>query len=146
MWIVLIRENVTAGVSGRIDKGTEKRLEMMWCQHGCHSCKEQEVYNAVRTTQLHTVTTETIDKFGGDQEGAVGKQCGDYHTWMDVHVVRGCCSADQKPRGGLIPRKRLEERLAAFNVGDWVTLIEFSLECTMPSAVAQSRKRPGQTE
>ena len=63
MWIVLIRENVTAGVSGRIDKGTEKRLEMMWCQHGCHSCKEQEVYNAVRTTQLHTVTTETIDSF-----------------------------------------------------------------------------------
>ena len=61
MWIVLIRENVTAGVSGRKDKGTEKRLEMMWCQHGCHSCKEQEVYNAVRTTQLHTVTTETID-------------------------------------------------------------------------------------
>ena len=55
VWIVLIRENVTAGVSGRIDKGTEKRLEMMWCQHGCHSCKEQEVYNAVRTTQLHTV-------------------------------------------------------------------------------------------
>ena len=41
MWIVLIRENVTAGVSGRIDKGTEKRLEMMWCQ---------EVYNAVRPT------------------------------------------------------------------------------------------------
>ena len=33
------------------------------------------------------------------------------------------------PRGGLIPRKRLEERLAAFNDGDWVTLIEFSLEC-----------------
>ena len=61
MWIVLIREYVTAGVSGSIDKGTEKRLEMMWCQHGCHSCKEQEVYNAVRTTQLHTVTTETID-------------------------------------------------------------------------------------
>ena len=61
MWIVFIRENVTAGVSGRIDKGTEKRLEMMWCQHECHSCKEQEVYNAVRTTQLHTVTTETID-------------------------------------------------------------------------------------
>ena len=28
MWIVLIRENVTAGESGRIDKGTEKRLEM----------------------------------------------------------------------------------------------------------------------
>ena len=58
MWIVLIRENVTASVSGRIDKGTEKRLEMMWCQHGCHSCKEQEVYNAVRTTHC---ATETID-------------------------------------------------------------------------------------
>ena len=69
MWIVLIRENVTAGVSGRIDKGTEKRLEMMWCQHGCHSCKEQEVYNAVRTTQLHTVTTETIDTL--QEEGGV---------------------------------------------------------------------------
>ena len=24
---------------------------MMWCQHGCHSGKEQEVYNAVRTTR-----------------------------------------------------------------------------------------------
>ena len=60
MWIVLIRENVTAGVSGRIDKGTEKRLEMMWCQHGCHSCKEQEVYNAVRTTQLDTVQQRPV--------------------------------------------------------------------------------------
>ena len=58
MWIVLTRECVTAGVSGRINKGTEKRLEMMWCQHGCHSCKEQEVYNAVRTTHC---ATETID-------------------------------------------------------------------------------------
>ena len=58
MWIVLTRESVTAGVSGRVDKGTEKRLEMMWCQHGCHSCKEQEVYNAVRTTHC---ATETID-------------------------------------------------------------------------------------
>ena len=58
MWIVIIRENVTAGVSGRIDKRSEKRLEMMWCQHGCHSCKEQEVYNAVRTTHC---ATETID-------------------------------------------------------------------------------------
>ena len=49
---------MTAGVSGRIDKGTEERLEMMWCQHGCHSGKEQEVYNAVRTTHC---ATETID-------------------------------------------------------------------------------------
>ena len=61
MWIVLTRESVTAGVSGRVDKGTEKRLEMMWCQHGCHSCKEQEVYNAVTTTHC---ATETIDKNG----------------------------------------------------------------------------------
>ena len=30
----------------------------MWCQHGCHSGKEQEVYNAVRTTHC---ATETID-------------------------------------------------------------------------------------
>ena len=45
------------------------------------------------------------------------------------------------PRGGLIPRKRLEERLAAFNAGDWVNLIEFSLECAMQGAVAQSRRR-----
>ena len=55
---MLTRESVTAGVSGRVDKRTEKRLEMMWCQHGCHSCKEQEVYNAVRTTHC---ATETID-------------------------------------------------------------------------------------
>ena len=36
-----------------------ERLEMRWCQHGCHSGKEQEVYNAVRTTHC---ATETIDK------------------------------------------------------------------------------------
>ena len=58
MWIVLTRESVTAGVSGSVDKRTEKRLEMMWCQHGCHSGKEQEVYNAVRTAHC---ATETID-------------------------------------------------------------------------------------
>ena len=45
------------------------------------------------------------------------------------------------PRGDLIPRKRLEERLAAFNTGDWVTLVEFSLECAVQGVVAQSRKR-----
>ena len=56
---MLTRESVTAGVSGRVDKGTEERLEMMWCQHGCHSGKEQEVYNAVRTAHC---ATETIDK------------------------------------------------------------------------------------
>ena len=45
------------------------------------------------------------------------------------------------PQGGLVPRKRLEERFAAFNAGDWVNLIEFSLECGMQGAVAQSRKQ-----
>ena len=48
MWIVLIRENVTAGVSGRIDKELRKDL-----RDDVHV--RQEVYNAVRTTQLHTL-------------------------------------------------------------------------------------------
>ena len=45
------------------------------------------------------------------------------------------------PRGGLIPRKRLEERLAAFNSGDWVPLVEMSLEQAEKGAVASARKR-----
>ena len=50
------------------------------------------------------------------------------------------------PRGGLIPRKRLEERLAAFNAGDWVTLIEFSLECAMQGARKRRRGRQNDVE
>ena len=45
------------------------------------------------------------------------------------------------PRGGLIPRKRLEERLAAFNSGDWVALVEMSLELEEKGSVASARKR-----
>ena len=54
------------------------------------------------------------DQFGGDQEGAVGKQCGDHHMWMEiVHVVaedvtlqttlRRTCSAQEVRRkvGGI---------------------------------------------
>ena len=35
----------------------------MWCQHGCHSGKEQEVYNAVRTTHCATETIDTLRIF-----------------------------------------------------------------------------------
>ena len=36
-----------------------------------------------------------------------------------------------RPPRGLIPRRRLEERLAQFNKGEWVTLVESSLEHAM---------------
>ena len=39
------------------------------------------------------------DQFGGDQEGAVGKQCGDHHTWMEiVHVVAEDVALQTTPR------------------------------------------------
>ena len=39
------------------------------------------------------------DRFGGDQEGAVGKQCGDHHTWMEiVHVVAEDVALQTTPR------------------------------------------------
>ena len=46
------------------------------------------------------------------------------------------------PRGGLIPRKRLEERLAAYS-RDWVTLVEMSLELAEKGAVASAREDGG---
>ena len=45
------------------------------------------------------------------------------------------------PRGGLIPRQRLEERLATFNAGEWVQLLESPMEAAMLGAQANSRKR-----
>ena len=45
------------------------------------------------------------------------------------------------PRGGLIPRQRLEERLGTFNAGEWVQLLESSMEAAMLGPQANSRKR-----
>ena len=41
----------------------------------------------------------------------------------------------------LIPRKTLEERLAAFNAGDWVQLAETSLEVALKWSEAKARRR-----
>ena len=45
------------------------------------------------------------------------------------------------PRGGLIPRRRLEERVAQFNNGECVTLVESSLEHAMNGITTTARKR-----
>ena len=45
------------------------------------------------------------------------------------------------PRGGLIPRRRLEELLAQFNNGEWVTLVESSLEHALNGITTTARKR-----
>ena len=49
----------------------------MWCQHGCHSGNEQEVYNAVRTTHC---ATETIDRNGDFKGGGGGNRQTNTHS------------------------------------------------------------------
>ena len=78
---------------------------------------------------------------GGDQGGQLASNVEITTRGWKLFMLLPRMLLCRPPRGGLIPRKRLEERLAAFNAGDWVTLIEFSLECAMQGAVAQSRKR-----
>ena len=50
------------------------------------------------------------------------------------------------PRGGLVPQERLKERVARFNAGEWVPLLESSLECSMQGSVARSRRRRRATD
>ena len=45
------------------------------------------------------------------------------------------------PRGGLVPQERLKKRVARFNAGEWVPLLELSLECSMQGNVARIRLR-----
>ena len=51
------------------------------------------------------------------------------------------------PRGGLIPRKRLDERLATFTAGDWVHLVETVVGiCTVGSQAQFRRRRRGRNQ
>ena len=50
-------------------------------------------------------------------------------------------AADHVIPPGLIPQRRLEERLAQINNGEWVTLVESSLEHAMNGITAIARKR-----
>ena len=45
------------------------------------------------------------------------------------------------PRGGLIPKGRLQERLARFAAGDWEALLLSSLEASMQGVTASRRRR-----
>ena len=50
------------------------------------------------------------------------------------------------PRGGLVPRARLEERSIEFRAGEWVSLLERSLEAATQGSAAQSRRRRRQKD
>ena len=47
----------------------------------------------------------------------------------------------RSPRGGLIPKGRLQERLARFVAGDWEALLLSSLEASMQGVIASRRRR-----
>ena len=48
------------------------------------------------------------------------------------------------PRGGLIPRRRLEEPLTQLNSGEWVTLVESLLEHAMNGITANCEEEASQ--
>ena len=50
------------------------------------------------------------------------------------------------PRGGLVPKARLQERVSMFNAGDWVTLLETSLEASVTGTTARCRRRRGKQD
>ena len=50
------------------------------------------------------------------------------------------------PRGGFVPQGRLKERVARFSAGEWVPLLEMSLECSMQGNVASRRRRRRATD
>ena len=43
-------------------------------------------------------------------------------------------------RGGLIPRKQLEDRVALFQNGEWDVLLEKSLDSSMDGAIGRVRR------
>ena len=47
---------------------------------------------------------------------------------------------------GLVPQGRLKERVARFSAGEWVPLLEMSLECSMQGNVASRRRRRRATD
>ena len=49
-------------------------------------------------------------------------------------------------RGGLIPRRTLEERLEQFNNGEWVSMVEESLDCALKGVAMGARKRRRKVE
>ena len=50
------------------------------------------------------------------------------------------------PRGGLVPKAQLQERVDKFLQGQWVALLETSLELSIQGAAASCRRRRGQKD
>ena len=50
------------------------------------------------------------------------------------------------PRGGLVPKARLQERVSMFSAGDWLTLLETSLEASVTGTTARCRRRRGKQD
>ena len=44
-------------------------------------------------------------------------------------------------RGGSIPRKTIEERVALFQSGQWDVLVEMSMDASMQAATVRSRRK-----
>ena len=66
------------------------------------------------------------------------------HERKDVELPRLLLA--RPPRGGLVPQGRLKERVARFSAGEWVPLLEMSLECSMQGNVASRRRRRRATD
>ena len=50
------------------------------------------------------------------------------------------------PRGGLVPKARLQERVSMFSAGDWLTLLDTSLEASVTGTTARCRRRRGKQD
>ena len=50
------------------------------------------------------------------------------------------------PRGGLVPKARLQERVVMFSAGDWLTLLDTSLEASITGTAARCKRRRGKQD
>ena len=48
--------------------------------------------------------------------------------------------------GGLVAKARLQERVSMFAAGDWVTLLQTSLDASIKGTTARCRRRKGQRD
>ena len=49
-------------------------------------------------------------------------------------------------RGRLVPKARLQERVSTFSAGDWVTLLQTSLEASIKGTTARCRRHRGKQD
>ena len=88
------------------------------CQSSCGECSEEQLRPVCRRNDLEMET----------------------RGWKLLMLISRLLFT-RPPRRGPVPEEHLKERVVRFNAGEWVPLLELSLECSMQGNVARSRRR-----